>query len=438
MRPVVATLATAAVLLVAVMFGVAGVVRGQVPSVSPSPSGSPPVTTVVGADNAWHGRAVRLVFVVEDRSGTGIAATEYQVDGGPWQTGTSLIIAAPRDHSNDGIHKIRYRSRDNAGGVEEPGECVVKIDTVAPRATWVSCRPAVRTRPGPQTIRVKIKEVTGASTITLLVVDASGSRIASVGLRQAGNGVRSLRWNGRGAGNKPVPPGTYGVKLLLRDGVGNSRVTGTRWFRDHRSVSSRVVRAGPRSRGMVALTFDDGASASAWAGILNVLRRYQVKASFFPVGPEVLAKASLARQTVREGHTIGNHSWSHPTMSRLGHYDALSQLRRTEAAWWRVARVTPAPFFRPPYGDMSAGTVVAAGAAGYLYTVLWDVDPYDWRNPGVSVITSRVLSAVRPGSIVVMHTCGQTAQALPAIIRGLRARGLRPVSLTEMFAAGLR
>jgi len=435
---VVAVLVSTALLIVAVMFGVAGVVRGSTPTPSPSPSGPAPVTTVVGADDAWHGTAVRLVFVAEDRGGTGIAATEYAVDGGEWQPGNSVVIPAPKDHSWDGRHTVSYRSRDNVGVVEEPQSCVVRIDTTAPRIKWVSCRPALRTRPGPQRVRVRVTEVTGASAIQIVVVDTLGRKVASVRPKTVKNGTRTLTWNGRTARGRAVAPGRYGIRLVVRDTLGNKRVTGTRWFRDQRPVSSRVVRAGPTAGRMVALTFDDGASASAWSQLLNVLRSYKVKASFFPVGSEVLAKAGLARRTVREGHTIGNHTWSHPTMSRLGHAEAVSQLRRTEAAWWRVARATPAPFFRPPYGDMSAGTAVAAGAAGYLYTVLWDVDPYDWRNPGVSVIASRVLSSVRPGSIVVMHISGQTAQALPAIIRGLKARGLKPVSLHEMYAAGLR
>jgi peptidoglycan/xylan/chitin deacetylase (PgdA/CDA1 family) len=435
---VVAVLVTTGLLIVAVMFGVAGVVRGSTPSPTPSPSGPAPVTTVVGADDAWHGTAVRLVFVAEDRGGTGIAATEFSVDGGAWRTGTSVVIPAPKDHSWDGRHAVSYRSRDNAGVVEEAQSCVVRIDTTAPRIKWVSCKPALRTRPGPQRARVRVTEATGTSTIQLVVVDALGRKVVTVRPKTVRNGTRTLTWNGRNARGRAVAPGRYGIRLVVRDALGNRRVTGIKWFRDQHPVASRAVRAGRSAGRMVALTFDDGASASAWAQLLNVLRSHKVKASFFPVGTEVLAKAGLARRTVREGHTIGNHTWNHPTMSRLGHGAAISQLRRTEAAWWRVARTTPAPFFRPPYGDMSAGTVVAAGAAGYRYTVLWDVDPYDWRNPGVGVIASRVLSSVRPGSIVVMHISGQTAQALPAIIRGLKARGLKPVSLHEMFAAGLR
>ena len=104
-------------------------------------------------------------------------------------------------------------------------------------------------------------------------------------------------------------------------------------------------------------------------------------------------------------------------------------------------RVSPTPYFRPPYGSYDAETVAAAGGAGYRWTVMWDVNPSDWLQPGDGVVASRVLNAVRPGSIVVLHTLAGTARDLPAILAGLRARNLTPVSLDEMFAAagfGLR
>ena len=106
-----------------------------------------------------------------------------------------------------------------------------------------------------------------------------------------------------------------------------------------------------------------------------------------------------------------------------------------QAAWWSVAAWTPSPYFRPPYGAYDAEVLAAAGGAGFPRVIIWDLDPQDWANPGVSVIVSRVLSAARAGSIVVMHVEPQTASALPAIISGLRARGLEPVSLACLFRA---
>jgi peptidoglycan/xylan/chitin deacetylase (PgdA/CDA1 family) len=433
-------LIVAGLLSVAALGATVGVVRGEEPSPQPSPSPTtpPPVTTVAGADDLWHADPVRLVFVAQDMSGTGIAATEFAVDGGAWRTGNELIVPAPRDHSWDGEHTVSYRSRDNAGVIEPDRTCVVRIDTTAPRSRWLSCTPAIRYRTGPQRLRVRVDDVTGLSTVKLRVLDVLGRTVALSGPYELKNGAHALIWNGRSRSGKAVAPGTYAVQLELEDVVGNSRVSAQRRFRDQHAVSSAVVRNNTSAGRRVALTFDDGGDAGAWSGILSILRSYKLKGSFFPVGSVVAGHPELARRTVAEGHDVGNHSWNHPTMSRLGFGETVQQLRWTEGAWWRAARVTTAPFFRPPYGDYSSTTVAGAGAAGYRYTVLWDVDPFDWAQPGAGVIVARVLGTVRPGSIILLHCTGQTVQALPSIIQGLKARGLHPVTLHELFAAGLR
>lgn len=119
--------------------------------------------------------------------------------------------------------------------------------------------------------------------------------------------------------------------------------------------------------------------------------------------------------------------------------DVRRELLRSETPWWRAARVTPVPYGRPPYGAYNSSTLAAFGGVGFSRVIMWDVDPQDWRDPGASVIASRVLRRVRPGSIVCMHLRPQTAAALPAILRGLKARGYKAVSLAELFrAAGVR
>jgi len=92
------------------------------------------------------------------------------------------------------------------------------------------------------------------------------------------------------------------------------------------------------------------------------------------------------------------------------------------------------PFVRPPYGALDADVRRAAGSLGYAWIALWSVDPRDWSLPGAGVIASRVLSGVGSGSIVVLHVNDQTAAALPAILRGLHARGLRSVTLFELVS----
>jgi hypothetical protein len=93
--------------------------------------GGAPTTAVTGADSAWHSADVALAFAGSD-PGSGVASTEYKIDGGAWTAGTSVTIPAAADGSNDGVHTVRYRSTDVAGNVEDAGSCEVKIVTVAP------------------------------------------------------------------------------------------------------------------------------------------------------------------------------------------------------------------------------------------------------------------------------------------------------------------
>ena len=92
-----------------------------------------PTTVVSGADSSWHKSPVTLTFTAtDDGQHSGVAYTDYSVDGGAWTEGTSLVIPAPANHSNDGIHTVSYYSADNDGNVEATNTCQVKIDTLGP------------------------------------------------------------------------------------------------------------------------------------------------------------------------------------------------------------------------------------------------------------------------------------------------------------------
>ena len=189
----------------------------------------------------------------------------------------------------------------------------------------------------------------------------------------------------------------------------------------------------------VALTFDDCNEHDAWNRILDTLAAAHVHTTFFCIGGNVVRYADMARKTVALGDAVGDHTWDHPDMTRLSEAQDRSQLERQADAWWRVAHVSSLPYFRPPYGAYNATTLAAAGSLGFARTIMWSVDPQDWRRPGASAIAADVLGAIRPGSIVVMHVQAQTADALPAILAGLRRRHLLQSSLPELFAAaGLR
>lgn len=197
------------------------------------------------------------------------------------------------------------------------------------------------------------------------------------------------------------------------------------------------VTNGPRDRRVVALTFDDGPGPLTGA-VLDVLARERARATFFLIGQQVAGGAALVRRMLADGHMVAGHSWSHANLSGGGAL-ASSQISATANAIQRASGFRPC-LFRAPYGAISQGLIGAARGLGAT-TIQWDVDTNDWQLPGSTTIAARALRA-RSGSIVLMHDAGgpraQTLAALPQIIRGLRARGYRFVTVTELLGATVR
>jgi peptidoglycan/xylan/chitin deacetylase (PgdA/CDA1 family) len=201
------------------------------------------------------------------------------------------------------------------------------------------------------------------------------------------------------------------------------------------AVSGRVVhRLWPaHSAGLVALTFDDGPGPQT-AAFLRELKRLRVKATFFLVGVQVEQRPRLVRRLRRAGMELGNHTFSHPNLSKLGPALQRLQLFAGEDAVAHAAGVRPL-FFRPPDWSWNFVTMREAAAQG-MVGVLFTVDTQDWERPGVDSIVRRALSA-GPGGIIGLHDAGgnrtQTLRALPLIVRGLRRRGLEPVTLDRLY-----
>jgi peptidoglycan-N-acetylglucosamine deacetylase len=198
--------------------------------------------------------------------------------------------------------------------------------------------------------------------------------------------------------------------------------------------------SGSQSRRAVALTFDDGPGPYT-SRVLDILKRTGAKGTFFLIGQQVSGGAGVLRRALREGHVLANHSWNHANLSGGG----FGQLSSTNAAIRRATGYTPC-LFRAPYGAVS-GTLLGQARSLGMLTIQWSVDPQDWARPGAGAIMSsapagaaRILGATRSGSIVLMHDAGgprdQTVAALPGIIRTLKRRGYRLVTVPELL--GLR
>lgn len=178
-----------------------------------------------------------------------------------------------------------------------------------------------------------------------------------------------------------------------------------------------------------ALTFDDGPDATYTPRIAAVLQSEGVCASFFVVGRNVAAHPAQVRSLAAAGHEICNHSYSHADLTKLSE---ARQRREISACAEVLAELgITTKWFRPPYGAINRRALRIAEELK-VTPLLWSVDPRDWAEPGAGVITSRVLKASSNGAVILLHsTHGQTVEALPGIISGLRERGFSFLTVSD-------
>ena len=195
------------------------------------------------------------------------------------------------------------------------------------------------------------------------------------------------------------------------------------------------IESGTRRKREVALTFDDG--PSPWTPkLVKVLRRQNVPATFFPVGYAMKEYGHHLRLLRDGGFPVGDHTMNHRQMGQLP-IDVQTSEIDLQAGLLQGAGFGYPRLFRPPYGSLNPDTRLLLHERRMLM-VLWSVNPQDYFRPGVKAIVSRVMAAVKPGSIVLLHDGGgdrsQTLAALPRIVRKLRARGFRLVTVPQLLA----
>ena len=193
---------------------------------------------------------------------------------------------------------------------------------------------------------------------------------------------------------------------------------------------SRVLVSG----NYIAMTFDDGPQPQNTPRLLDMLRARNIKATFYVIGRSVDLYPQIVRRTVAEGHEIGNHSNTHRLLSKLSDAEIISDLRRCHEAIGRAAGVQPRTM-RPPYGGLLQRQRDLVHAEFGYPIILWSVDPFDWKRPGASVISSRIVSGASPGGIVLAHDLhSQTVDAMPATLDALLSRGYKFVTVSQLLA----
>ncbi|MDQ7827294.1 MAG: polysaccharide deacetylase family protein [Candidatus Eremiobacteraeota bacterium] len=188
---------------------------------------------------------------------------------------------------------------------------------------------------------------------------------------------------------------------------------------------------GDLSRKEVALTFDDGPHRLFTPQLIRLLKKYEVKATFFFVGKMAEKHKDLVRALTAEGHEVENHSFHHVNLTKI-------PKEEIEVEWLACNEVLKSitgrepKFCRPPGGDYDDEVIQAAARCG-LTTVLWTDDPGDYARPGKEKIEDRVLANIDNGGIILLHDgVQQTINILPDIIEHLKKRGYKFITITEM------
>lgn len=181
-----------------------------------------------------------------------------------------------------------------------------------------------------------------------------------------------------------------------------------------------------------SLTFDAAWGNEDTQQLIDILGKYNVKATFFVVGEWVDKFPESVKALHDAGHEIMNHSDDHAYFTKLSADQIKAQLDRCNSKIEAITGVRP-DLFRPPYGDYNDSVVSTVRNCG-MYTIQWNIDSLDWKDPAPADITSRVLKRIEPGSIILFHNAAKnTPAALPSVIEGLIQQGYTMVPVSQLI-----
>ena len=189
-----------------------------------------------------------------------------------------------------------------------------------------------------------------------------------------------------------------------------------------------------RDDNKISISFDAAWGGDKTLGILDLLDEYNIKTTFFLVDIWTQKYPELVKEIVARGHEIGNHSTSHPQMSKLNDTQIAKELNTQADNVLAIAGVRPV-LFRPPYGDYNNRVITTARAQGFV-PIQWSVDSLDWKNRGAQEIINRA-TKVKSGDIVLFHNDSQyILDALPAVLKYYAENGYSVVPISEILLTG--
>jgi peptidoglycan-N-acetylglucosamine deacetylase len=194
--------------------------------------------------------------------------------------------------------------------------------------------------------------------------------------------------------------------------------------------------SGPYNKAEVSLTFDDGPDLVHTPLILDKLKTYGVKATFFLLGENVKMYPEVVRRIAAEGHVVGNHTYNHPNLVQVSDEEYHNQILKTDELIQGLTGYLP-KFFRPSYGSIKEEQLQWATEQG-LMIIQWSIDTLDWQGLSAEEITDTVMANALPGSIILQHSgpggkLQGSVEALDRIIPQLQSKETRFVTLPQMF-----
>lgn len=200
-----------------------------------------------------------------------------------------------------------------------------------------------------------------------------------------------------------------------------------------------IIRNGNPKNKTITLTFDDGPDLKYTPKILNILKRHNVKATFFVVGNQIEKYPIVFKRMIRDGHDIANHSYWHLKTTELSTNQLITQIKLNTDLMKKYGAPEKL-IFRPPYGALDPISIQTIGKQGYKI-VLWTIDSRDWRSLNKSQVLANVTSKLKNGYIILQHCAAESKkedltgsiQALPEIIKAARKKGFSIVTVSQLL-----
>jgi len=185
------------------------------------------------------------------------------------------------------------------------------------------------------------------------------------------------------------------------------------------------------SKKVIALTFDDGPMPGTTETILDSLKEYDIKATFFVTGRQAERHPAILQRMISEGHVVANHTWNHRALPSRSAADA--EIFDTQTIIWKATKRKP-NLFRPPYGIKRAETTKLARRSG-MAIIQWTLTAADTGTEKWQDVYFNIVVGAKPGDIALFHDVkSHTAEALPKILRDLKKEGFRMVTIPEMLS----